>query len=385
MSRALAEAVARDLKALDAALAGEQSPLSELVADVRACSPPIDPALEATLADRVRAGFPAPPRPRRPRPRPLWMGAGVAGLLAAALLVVVLAGGTGHRPAVPIPVTASPSAPAVSAGAEGAAAGGASVGPAPRLQAHSAPQSSAAASAPSAAAPAGAPAVRRQQLGAQLTLATGSGQLDTVAGEVARAATDAGGYVQNSQVNDSGHGAGQAEISLVVPSGQLASVLTELGQLARVQSESRSAIDITQSYDAARLALQDAVATRAALLRALARATTSGQLDSLEQRLSLAAGDVRGDANAYNALARAAGESQVLVSVVTGSGGGGGSSGAFGIGGGWHDAGRVLSVALGAPEIAAAALAPLAVLAILVGLGLRPARRVRDERALDAA
>jgi hypothetical protein len=399
MSRAaLPEPVRRDLEALDAALAGEDSRFALLVADVRALAPRIDPAFEGRLGERVTGGFapmPAPARPpRRARvlgwPRPLRYGGGFAALVAGVLLVVVLAGGSGRSGITPLsrslPAGQSLVAPTAASSAS-SAVGGAGSAPA----AHSAPAQPAQPPrlptplptplAPPAGGALQAP-VRHQQTSAAITLATGTGQLDTVVGEVSRAATGAGGYVQSSQVNDGASGSGQADLLLTVPSGQLGSVLSELAQFGAVQSENRSAQDITGGYDAARQAVQDAVAARNALLRALARATSAGAIASLKARLALASANVVQTGNAFNSLAREAGESQVSVVVETRPAAAGGG---FGIGGGWHDAGRVLSVALGVAVIAAAALVPFALLAAALILAGRGLRRSQRERALDAA
>ena len=61
-----------------------------------------------------------------------------------------------------------------------------------------------------------------------------------------------------------------------------------------VRAQSQSLQDITDTYNAARQRLTDAIAERQALIRALAGATTEGQIASLRERLSQARGAAYG-------------------------------------------------------------------------------------------
>src|SRR3954454_4765970 len=79
--------VVAELEELERALAGEPSPFTELVADVRAQRPQMDPAFAARLDARVDAARKAPPR----RSWPVWSPA--AGLVAAVVVAVVLVSG----------------------------------------------------------------------------------------------------------------------------------------------------------------------------------------------------------------------------------------------------------------------------------------------------
>src|SRR4051812_39301162 len=82
--------VLAELEQLEQALAGEPSPFSELVADVRAQRAVMSPAFEARLDARVDEA-------RRKAPsRPSWLAwSPLAGLAAAVVVAVVLVGGGG--------------------------------------------------------------------------------------------------------------------------------------------------------------------------------------------------------------------------------------------------------------------------------------------------
>ncbi|HMI69921.1 MAG TPA: hypothetical protein VK510_07995, partial [Solirubrobacteraceae bacterium] len=92
-------AIAAELEALEAALAGDPSAepeLATLVRDVRMDAPAMSPAFRAQLDERVESGFgrePAPPRRALLRRRPLIPALGFAGCLLAALVAVVVATG----------------------------------------------------------------------------------------------------------------------------------------------------------------------------------------------------------------------------------------------------------------------------------------------------
>ena len=80
-------AVAAELEALEAALAGDPSAEPELVAlvrDVRAEAPTMDPGFRARLDERVEHEFAKAPRRRRFALRPLIPALGVAGCVLAA-------------------------------------------------------------------------------------------------------------------------------------------------------------------------------------------------------------------------------------------------------------------------------------------------------------
>lgn len=223
---------------------------------------------------------------------------------------------------------------------------------------------------------------RLQQLGASLTLMTSPAEVQTIADGVSRLTAAEGGFVQNSQINIQ-HGSGsEATLQLKVPSAHLARMLAALGRLAPVRAESQSLEDITGSYSDARRALSDALAERAALLRALARLSTQGAIESLHRRLALAARTIERARRELQSISRRAATSSVEVAVLASA-----KAGAEGLTlrHGLHDASRVLTVALVVGLICLAGLVPL-LLVLLIGIAVfRGWRRMARERALRGA
>ncbi len=235
------------------------------------------------------------------------------------------------------------------------------------------------ANAPAASGPDAAPG-RVQQLGASIRLATTPGEVQSTADRVSRLATSEGGYTQSSHV-DQGEGAGEANLTLSLPSAKLSATLASLGALAPVRAESQTLQDITNTYNAARQRLNDATAERQALLRALAKASTEGEIDSLRERIAQNRGAVANAHKAFQEVSQRASTSEVEVTVV-----GDKSAGSEGlsINRGLHDAGRVLVVTLAVLLIAVALLLPLALAAAALATGRRAWRRHQRERVLDA-
>lgn len=147
-----------------------------------------------------------------------------------------------------------------------------------------------------------------------------------------------------------------------------------------MRSESQSLQDITNTYDEARQRLNDATAERQALLRALARASTEGEIDSLRERLAQNGGAIARARAALGTVSRQASTAEVEVTV---EGDKNANSEGLTLHRGLHDAGRVLTVTLVVLLIAAAVLVPLALVAIALATARRAWRRHRRERVLD--
>jgi hypothetical protein len=218
-----------------------------------------------------------------------------------------------------------------------------------------------------------------QQLGASISLTAIPSEVQTVADRVSRLAVSDGGFVQSSHVNE-GEKTGEANLTLSLPIAKLSAALAALGQLAPVQAESQSLQDITNTYDADRQRLNDASAERRALLRALAKATTEGQIDSLRERLAQAGAAIARDRAALQAVSRQASTAEVEVTVL---GDKSASSEGLTLHRGLHDAGRVLTVTIIVLLIAAAILVPLGLMAIALASARRAWRRHQRERVLD--
>jgi hypothetical protein len=222
---------------------------------------------------------------------------------------------------------------------------------------------------------------RTQQLAASVSLAATPSDVQAIADRVARLAVSDGGFVQSSHVQVQQAGTSEANIMLRLPSAELGAALNSLGGLAPVRAESQSLQDITDAYDAARRRLTDATSERQALLRALSGATTQGQIDSLRERLSQAGSAIAQAHSELQAVSQRASTAEVEVTVL---GNAHAKSEGLTLHRGLHAAGRVLLVSLVALLVAAAILAPVALLLAALAAGRSAWRRYQRERVLDA-
>jgi Domain of unknown function (DUF4349) len=399
---------------IEAALRGEGEGAAagawrELREDVRALTPPMTAEFERRLGARIEgwtagsprseaprpadssdAPRPAGPAPRRARRRRLpslrlpssrLRIAGAAGAACALVAAVLIVGSwpTGHL----VSPIAQPAGPArVRAGdlESAPAAGGAQAREEEARRKGSLGTAGASSAAGEEAGQSGASGSGRvQQLAASLTLSCAPSAVQSIAGRVAQLTVSDGGFVQSSQVQTQREGASEANLELRVPSARLSAALAALGQLAPVRAENQSLQDITDAYDSARRELADAVAERGALLRALSRAVTQGQIDSLHEQLSLAGGAITRARAALHAVSARASTSVLEVTVLGDSPAGDAGSTLHR---GLHDAGEVLTIALVVLLIGAAVLVPLAILLAVLILGGRAWRRYLRERAL---
>jgi hypothetical protein len=405
--------VLRGLRELDAALAAEPSAdpdLSQLVADVEAARPEPSAAFLASLDARVHAGFPRKEEtPQRTARQPWLVRLRQPQVLApafVALIVIVLIGATTIPPALnrsgPLSkslgdssssgsVSSAPSA-AEQSGAE--ALGAAREPAAPSADSNAgtsgggATAQQSAPSLTSAAPAAGGDGVSQQdrkvQRAADLTLTPKPDDVQKTADGVVREPQAAGGYVECSDIATR-DGGGEATFLLRIPSARLDDTLARLSKLAHVGALSQSASDITSAVVSAADRLSDARAERAALLRALGKATTDRQIAGLKARLADNRSEIAQRKGALDAQRRRADLATVSVAVQ------GTGSSAKKDDGAWtphdalHDASRVLEIAGGVALIALAVLAPLAILAALALLAGRTLRRRRREGALDSA
>jgi hypothetical protein len=227
----------------------------------------------------------------------------------------------------------------------------------------------------------GAPAAARvQQRAASLTLAAKPAEVQSLSDRVAQLAVREGGIVESSQVHLESGAAGEASLRVSLPSAHLSTALASLARLAPTRAESQQLQDITDEYDVAKRKLGDAVAERQALLRALSRASTQAQIESLHARLSLASGAITRDREAFESTSRRGSDANVEVTVV---GDAHATSRGLSVSRALHDAGNVLRVSLAVLVIALAVLVPLAILVALAAFGWRASRRRLRERALS--
>jgi uncharacterized protein (DUF2267 family) len=388
------------LAEIDAALRGETvgadaEQWRQLRADVRALAPPLSPQLQQQLRERIEQRRLAEQR-RQPTlastrvalsalrdrlggRRRAWALAALGPVLVAAVVALVVVGPwRSNTPAVPARFNGQPGTSTRGA-VESGRAKPAVAGPSRAGDLEQAPEAQAQQSSGAASGTAGAPA-RVQERAASVTLAPRPQDVQSIADQVSQLAGRVGGFVQSSQVSVQPHGHSSATLVLQLPSAKLVTAIGSLAQLAPMRAESQSLQDITGEYNAARTKLSDAVAERRALLRALARATTQGQIESVRERLSLAGAEVARARSAFEAVAKRGSFSTVEVTV---------SGDARAVGGGstlqrgLDDAGNVLSVGLAVLLVALAVLVPLAIAASLIAFGSRAVRRRLRERALS--
>jgi hypothetical protein len=431
--------IAATLDAIDATLAGEPvdaryAELAEIALLLSSDRPPVRPEFARTMDERVARRFAsAPPTPGSQRPRrPLlrnpafWQASGalMTGVAVVVALVVVMAGHLGSSAASSsasfgavngapgVVSSASSSAPgtATSAGSAWSAAaaapspsassGAASTASSARAPAARSAQSSSAGSLAAPPAPAqpnsaaGAPALQPPTAGrkvvqsAQLSLTAAPNRIDDVAQQVYDVVGSLNGIVESSTVTQTGGTDGYANFSLSVPSGSLGQAMSRLSSLnyAQVASRTDASQDITDQYNGATRALADARALRTSLLKQLANATTTDQIDSIQAQINDAEASISSDVATLNRLNHQVNFSQLSVTinaqavpvpVAHGSGG-------FGIGRAAHDAGRVLTVVAGGALIAVAELTPVGLLLALAWWVAAAVRRRRREQALDS-
>jgi hypothetical protein len=396
--------IAASLDAIDAVLAGEPvdsryAELAEVALLLSAERPPVPPEFAQSMDERVSRRFANVPAPaavsrRRRSSRWLWQAGGaVAATAAVVAALVVLVGGHSSS-------SSSSSATDFSSAAS-SASGSVSTPAAPHAARSSASQAETAAPAavpPTAGATtasgSAAPTLQPPTTGrkvvqsAQLNLTAPPNRIDDVAQQVYNVIGALNGIVVNSTVTQGGSG-GYAEFQLSIPSASLGQAMSRLSSLngAQVVSRTDASQDITDQYGAAQRALGDARALRTSLLKQLAAATTTEQIDSLKAQIRDAEASISSDQATLNRLNHQVGFSQLTLDINARSvptpvshGGGG-----FGIGKAAHDAGRVLTVAAGVALISLAALTPIALVVALFWWVGSAVRRRRREQALDAA
>jgi hypothetical protein len=302
------------------------------------------PAFEARLDARVEQARKAPRR----RSWLAWSPA--VGLAAAVVVAVVLVSGGGEdRESV---------APSVGGG----------------VAAQSAPSDRAA--APEALSPAG----RKVERTTSVQLSTSRADVQDVADGVVATTHRFGGIVDSSQISSSDTDA-SAVFALRIPTKRLDEAVAALSKLAHVASLSQGSTDITGPFVSAVDRLRDARAERRALLKALARATTTQEVDALKARLRDNRSQISAAKGELNSLRRRANLARVDVTVA--GNGKGESGGTWTPGDAAHDALRVLEVAAGVLLIVLAAGVPLALIGLAAALAARSTRRRRREGALD--
>lgn len=387
--------IAATLDAIDATLAGEPvdgqyADMAEIALLLNADRPQAPEEFGRSLDERVERRFarPSSTTPRRRRVPYLWqsMGALAAGVaLVVAIVVVAGGGGSGASNASSTPAELSSLPSKAHAAASSAAAG-----PARAAKSASASANSSAALTPStSAAPTLTPPTtgRKVVQSAQLNLTAAPSRIDAVAQEVYDVVGQVNGIVNGSSVTQGGPG-GYATFQLSVPSASLGQTMTKLSELtyAQVASRTDGTQDITGQFDAATRALADARALRTSLLKRLANATSTEQVNSLTAQIHDADASISSDQATLARLNNQVNFSRLDVQINAGTPPVPVShrSGGFGIGRAAHDAGRVLTVAAAVALIGIAALTPVALVVALAWWVGTAIRRRRREQALDS-
>jgi hypothetical protein len=396
--------VARDLAELDAALAGEPGAdraLALLASDLRAEAPRMSAAFAARLDERVEAGFPRA-RPERRGQTPL-----IRGLTPLTLLARLRAGRTHLLPALGVAATLLVGVVVIGLVGRGDGGGAPTDQAAPSATGDTqlavpSEDSGAAGATPERDAQAGAPSAilgappqskrsgsgkpgfgRKVEKSAQLTLTTSPDDVQDVADGVVRVTQEVGGIVSGSSITTT-DGQGSAQFRLRIPTRRLDDAIRRLSRLAHVGSLSQNGNDITEPFISAASRLSDALSERKALLRALGKATTAAQIESLRARLRANRSEIAAYKGELNGLRRRADFANVEVAV-EGTGKKRGGTGGWTPEDALHDAVRVLEVAAGVALVGLAVLLPFALLGALGGLAARATRRRRREQALDTA
>jgi hypothetical protein len=366
--------------------------LQELGELLREDPPRPDPAWARELDDRAAAGFPRPPR-RSPwrRARPFLLPS--LGFAATLLLVVGIAsidtggdesGSGGGDAAVSAP-GASGQSGAGSESAGGGSGAGATAGPESADSASGAPRPKAIPPVPGGGDPrSDFRRARKQERSAALTLAARPREIEDVADGILRVTDAVGGYVAASSVSGGASAGGSFELR--IPSARLPRALAELSRLAHVRERTQATQDITAQSVSARERLREARREREGLLRALARATTLNETESIKARLRTVNREIASARAAVRRVDNRAAFANVSVALVADrDAGAGGEEDQWTPGDAFADATRVLEVAAGIGVIAVAVALPLGLVAALAFAGARAAGRRRRERALDMA
>ncbi len=384
-----------DLRVIDEALErgaatapqGPERELEELAAALAADPPRPDPAFAAGLGERVRAGFPRRrrtgrlPRPAWPRLRrpPMIALAGAASIVAALAVVISL--------------QSSESEPEMSGLSDGGADTsalpemGSSVREAAPSAGSSAPESALAPTPPVPPDGGFVPgaADRRIERSASLTLAAPDDRLEDVANDIIAVTDRYDGFVLRSSVSTGEEGASTGDFELRIPASRLQPALRDLSKLGDVRARTQAGEDITREFVSAGDRLGAARAERRGLLTRLESAETDTEAESIRRRLDLVAAEINGLRGQLRDLRLRSDYATVAVTLERSDGEGGSrgdGSGADGLGGAFDDAVSSLSDSVELlVRVLGVAIAPT-LLAGLVLLGARSARRRRREAAL---
>jgi len=219
---------------------------------------------------------------------------------------------------------------------------------------------------------------------AEITLGTKPENVQEVSNEIVETVDDHNGIVLDSTVKDGPPGEAGADFSLMIPSAQLESAISDLSGIADLRARNQETTDITAPTLTVQDSLQTARARVESLVGQLAAATSDEERAKVEDELGQERRKVARLTTKLNRLDRKANLTPVAVTVETGgSANTSDDDSSWGISDAVDDAGRALAVAAGVALIALAVAIPIAVL-VLIALAFNRAwvRRAR-KRALD--
>jgi hypothetical protein len=381
----------------------EYAELAEVALLLTGERPQAGPSFAERMDERVSRRFAQVPPPAAEKPRRsvsrFWQAAGAltAGVAVIVGIVIAASGPNGSSMSSSSAASTASSGGSSAGGAASSAAAGSSAqrsAAAPNGAEKSAASAPAATTASGSAAGTPAESLQPPTTGrkivqsAQLELAAAPNRIDNVAQQVYNVIGQLNGIVERSTITQTGGLDGSASFQLSVPSASLGQAMSQLSSLhyASVLSRTDASQDITDQYGAAKRALSDARALRTSLLKQLANATTTEQIDSLKAQIRDAEASISSDEATLARLNHQVGFSQLSleISARTAPPPAPHHSGGFGIGRAAHDAGRVLTVAAGVALIVLAALVPVALVAALLWWVGSAVRRRRREQALDS-
>lgn len=208
---------------------------------------------------------------------------------------------------------------------------------------------------------------------AEITLGTGPEDVQDVSNEIVRVVDDHDGIVLDSSVQDGPAGRAGANFSLLIPSAQAESAISDLSGIADLRARRQDTEDITAPALTVEDSLRDSRARIEGLVKELAEATSDEDRARVEARLGRERRQAARLNTRLNKFERRANLTPVGVTVETGGDTSAGEDdSAWGIGDAADDAGKMLGFSAGVALIALAIAIPIGLM-VLIALALNRA------------
>lgn len=219
---------------------------------------------------------------------------------------------------------------------------------------------------------------------AQIVLGADPANVRSDAAKVFDAVHAANAIVLSSSISDGAAGEAGAHFDLLIPSGKVGDALAAFSAIDEVRSRHESTQDITAPTIGVGERLRDSRAKIQGLLAQLATTTSDAERTAVEAELRSERAHAAVLRTRLSDLSRRANLTRVSLRIETGESSGSSSTdGAWGIGDGFHDAGRILAIAAGVTVVGLAIVIPLVLLFLLAWLAHRAWARSRREQALS--